>query len=40
VGRDMIEEIRHVEGVVSVRDMLAYPPERQPVPHAELNQDF
>ena len=25
VGRDMIEEIRHVEGVVSVRDRLSYP---------------
>ncbi len=40
VGRDMIEEIRHVEGVVSVRDMLAYPPERRTVQRAELNQDF
>lgn len=26
-GRDLIEEIRHVEGVVSVRDRLSYPPE-------------
>jgi CBS domain-containing protein len=26
VGRDMIEEIRHVEGVVAVRDRLTYPP--------------
>ncbi len=26
VGRDMIEEIRHVEGVVAVRDRLSYPP--------------
>ena len=25
VGRDMIEEIRHVEGVVAVRDRLTYP---------------
>jgi CBS domain-containing protein len=40
VGRDMIEEIRHVEGVVSVRDMLTYPPERRAVPRAELSQDF
>ena len=31
VGRDMIEEIRHVEGVVSVRDLLTYPPERRSV---------
>jgi len=27
VGRDMIGEIRHVEGVVAVRDRLSYPPE-------------
>ena len=26
VGHDMIEEIRHVEGVVAVRDRLSYPP--------------
>jgi CBS domain-containing protein len=26
VGHDMIEEIRHVEGVVTVRDRLSYPP--------------
>jgi len=25
VGHDIIEEIRHVEGVVSVRDRLSYP---------------
>jgi CBS domain-containing protein len=31
VGRDLIEEIRHVEGVVAVRDRLSYPDER-PVP--------
>lgn len=31
VGHDMIEEIRHVEGVVAVRDRLSYPDER-PVP--------
>ena len=30
-GHDMIEEIRHVEGVVSVRDRLSYPlDERRP----------
>jgi CBS domain-containing protein len=40
VGRDMIEEIRHVEGVVAVRDMLAYPAERRPAPRFELDQDF
>ncbi len=28
VGHDMIEEIRHVEGVVAVRDRLSYPSER------------
>ena len=32
VGRDMIEEIRHVEGVVAVRDRLDYPPDQRPVP--------
>lgn len=32
VGHDMIEEIRHVEGVVTVRDRLSYPPVRRPVP--------
>jgi CBS domain-containing protein len=31
VGHDMIEETRHVEGVVAVRDRLSYPDER-PVP--------
>jgi CBS domain-containing protein len=29
-GRDMIEEIRHVEGVVAVRDRLEYPPDQRP----------
>jgi CBS domain-containing protein len=38
-GRDMIEEIRHVEGVVAVRDRLSYPPE--PVPaRADLDLDL
>jgi len=32
VGHDMIEEIRHVEGVVAVRDRLDYPPEQRPEP--------
>jgi osmotically-inducible protein OsmY len=32
VGRDMIEEIRHVEGVVAVRDRLDYPPDQRPEP--------
>jgi CBS domain-containing protein len=27
LGRDMIGEIRHVEGVIAVRDRLSYPPE-------------
>jgi CBS-domain-containing membrane protein len=31
VGHDLIEETRHVEGVVAVRDRLSYPDER-PVP--------
>jgi len=37
VGRDMIEEIRHVEGVVAVRDRLSYPPESRSVPHTDIN---
>jgi CBS domain-containing protein len=32
VGRDMIEEIRHVEGVVAVRDRLSYPRPQRAVP--------
>jgi CBS-domain-containing membrane protein len=32
VGHDMIEEIRHVEGVVAVRDRLSYPPAQRPAP--------
>lgn len=32
VGHDMIEEIRHVEGVVTVRDRLSYPPAQRQVP--------
>jgi CBS domain-containing protein len=30
VGRDMIGEIRHIEGVVAVRDRLEYPPQQRP----------
>jgi CBS-domain-containing membrane protein len=32
VGHDMIEEIRHVEGVVAVRDRLSYPRPERAVP--------
>ena len=32
VGHDMIEEIRHVEGVVAVRDRLSYPRAERAVP--------
>jgi CBS domain-containing protein len=32
VGHDMIEEIRHVEGVVAVRDRLSYPRAQRAVP--------
>jgi CBS domain-containing protein len=32
VGHDMIEEIRHVEGVVAVRDRLSYPRSERAVP--------
>jgi CBS domain-containing protein len=31
VGHDMIGEIRHIEGVVTVRDRLNYPPDVRPV---------
>ncbi len=37
VGRDTIQEIRHVEGVVAVRDRLSYPPEPRSVPHTDMN---
>ena len=37
VGRDLIQEIRHVEGVVAVRDRLSYPPEPRSVPHTDMN---
>ena len=40
VGRDMIEEIRHVEGVVAVRDRLSYPPEPRSVPRTDMDLDF
>lgn len=40
VGRDMIEEIRHVEGVVAVRDRLVYPPEPRSVPRRDMDPDF
>jgi CBS-domain-containing membrane protein len=30
VGHDMIAEIRHIEGVVTVRDRLSYPPDVRP----------
>jgi CBS domain-containing protein len=40
VGRDMIEEIRHVEGVVAVRDRLSYPPEPRVVPRTDMDLDF
>jgi CBS-domain-containing membrane protein len=36
VGRDMLEEIRHVEGVVAVRDRLDYPPDERPTPLSGL----
>jgi CBS domain-containing protein len=40
VGRDMIEEIRHVEGVVAVRDRLTYPPEQRSVPRTDMDLDY
>jgi CBS-domain-containing membrane protein len=40
VGRDMIEEIRHVEGVVAVRDFLAHVPDPRPVSRSNADMDF
>jgi CBS domain-containing protein len=40
VGRDMIGEIRHVEGVVAVRDRLSYPPEPRSVSRTDVDLDF
>jgi CBS domain-containing protein len=40
VGRDMIEEIRHVEGVVAVRDQLGYPPQPRSVSRTDMDLDF
>jgi CBS domain-containing protein len=39
-GRDMIEEIRHVEGVVAVRDRLSYPPEPRYASRTNADLDF
>jgi CBS-domain-containing membrane protein len=40
VGRDLIEEIRHVEGVVALRDRLSYPPEPRSVSRTYTDMDF
>jgi CBS domain-containing protein len=32
VGHNLVEKIRHVQGVVAVRDKLAYPPHEQSIP--------
>ena len=40
VGHDMVGEIRHVEGVVAVRDRLSYPPEPRSVPRTDVDFDF
>jgi len=40
VGRDMIEEIRHVEGVVAVRDRLTYPPEPRHLARTDMDMDY
>jgi CBS domain-containing protein len=40
VGRDMIADIRHVEGVVAVRDRLTYPPEPRSVPRTDMGLDI
>jgi hypothetical protein len=40
VGRDMIEEIRHVEGVVAVRDFLTRVKEQRFVQRTDPDLDF
>jgi CBS domain-containing protein len=40
LGRDMIEEICHVEGVVAVRDRLSYPPEPRSVQRTDMDLDY
>lgn len=40
VGRDLIEEIRHVEGVIALRDRLSYPPEPRSVSRTYIDMDF
>jgi CBS-domain-containing membrane protein len=40
VGRDMVEEIRHVEGVVAVRDFLTRVEEKRYVQRADPDLDF
>jgi CBS domain-containing protein len=40
LGRDMMEEIRHVEGVVAVRDRLSYPPEPRLAERTAMDPDF
>jgi CBS-domain-containing membrane protein len=40
VGRDMIEEIRHVEGVVAVRDFLTRVKEQRFVQRTDPDMDF
>jgi hypothetical protein len=40
IGRDVIQGIRHVEGVVAVRDRLSYPPEPRLVQRTDMDLDF
>jgi osmotically-inducible protein OsmY len=40
LGRDMIQEIRHVEGVVAVRDRLSYLPEPRLAQRTDMDWDF
>jgi CBS domain-containing protein len=40
VGRDMIAEIRHVEGVVAVRDFLTRVPEPRSFQRADADMDY
>ena len=40
VGQQIVRKVRHVQGVVAVRDRLSYPPEPRSVPRTDMNLDF
>lgn len=36
LGREIVGRVRHVQGVIAVRDRLAYPPDERPANPAPL----